>query len=162
MINAVYRGARVIGVARNSFRSQLAQDLGAEIVLDPDKDDVVAEVLERTGGLGASKSVETSGQSRYMDLLMQATRRLGDLAFVGESGDYTIQISDGMIRNGLHLHGIWHWSLGDAPDMLKMISEVGDSLDKVITHHFPLSQIEDAWRLQMSGMCGKVMVHPHD
>ena len=81
---------------------------------------------------------------------------------MGESGDYTIQISDGMIRNGLHLHGIWHWSLGDAPDMLKMISEVGDSLDKVITHHFPLSQIEDAWRLQMSGMCGKVMVHPHD
>ena len=162
IINAVYRGARVIGVARNSYRSQLAKDLGAEVVLDPEKDDVVAEVQERTGGLGASKSVETSGQSLYMDVLMAATRRLGHFAFVGESGGYTIQVSDGMIRNGLHLHGIWHWSLADAPDMLEMISEVGDSLDKLITHHFPLSQIEDAWRLQMSGMCGKVMVHPHD
>ena len=162
VINAVYRGARVIGVARNKYRTQLAQDLGAETVLDPDKDDVVAAVHNLTGGLGASKSVETSGQSRYMDLLMQATRRKGDLAFVGESGDYTIQISDGMIRNGLHLHGIWHWNLGDAPDMLKMISEVGDSLDKVITHHFPISRIEDAWKLQMTGSCGKVMVYPNE
>ncbi len=119
-------------------------------------------IRDLTGGLSASKSVETSGQSHYMDLLMQATRRQGHLAFVGESGDYTIQISDGMIRNGLHLHGIWHWNLGDAPDMLKMISEVGDSIDKVITHHFPFSQIEDAWRLQMTGTCGKVMVHPHE
>ena len=162
VINAVYRGARVIGVARNSYRSQLAKDLGAEVVLDPEKDDVVAEVQERTGGLGASRSVETSGQSLYMDVLLAATRRLGHFAFVGESGGYTIEVSDGMIRNGLHLHGIWHWSLADAPDMLKMISEVGDSLDRLITHHFPLSRIEDAWRLQMSGMCGKVMVHPHD
>ena len=161
VINAVYRGARVIGLARNSYRSQLAQQLGAEAVLNPEKDDVVAEVRALTGGMGASKSVETSGQSRYMDLLMEATRRQGHLAFVGESGDYTIQISDGMIRNGLHLHGIWHWNLSDAHDMLKMVSDVGDSLDRVITHHFPFSQIEDAWRLQMSGTCGKVMVHPH-
>ncbi len=162
VINAVYRGARVICLARNSYRSQLAQHLGAETVLNPEQDDVVTAIRDLTGGLSASKSVETSGQSHYMDLLMQATRRQGHLAFVGESGGYTIQISDGMIRNGLHLHGIWHWNLGDAPDMLKMISEVGDSIDKVITHHFPLSQIEDAWRLQMTGNCGKVMVHPHE
>ena len=119
VINAVYRGARVIGLARNSYRSQLARQLGAEAVLNPEKDDVVAEVRALTGGMGASKSVETSGQSRYMDLLMEATRRQGHLAFVGESGDYTIQISDGMIRNGLHLHGIWHWNLSDAHDMLE-------------------------------------------
>ena len=45
--------------------------------------------------------------------------------------------------------------------MLKMISEVGPSLDKMITHHFPLSEIEKAWQLQMTGECGKVIVHPH-
>ena len=162
VVNAIYRGARVICIARNDYRSRIAKELGAEVVLNPEKDDVVDAVKELTGGVGASKSVETSGQSKYMDLLMRATRRKGDLAIVGESGDYTIQISDGMIRNGLHLHGIWHWNLGDAPDMLEMISEVGNSLDKVITHHFPLIKIEEAWRLQMTGQCGKVMVHPHE
>lgn len=162
VINAVYRGAKVIGIARNAYRSELARQLGAETVLNPDTDDVIAEIQARTDGLGASKSIETSGQPRYMDLLMQATRRQGHFAFVGESGNYTIKISDSMIRNGLHLHGIWHWNLAHAPDMMRMISDVSDSLDKLITHHFPFSQIEDAWRLQMSGNCGKVMVHPHE
>ncbi len=103
VINAVYRGARAIGLARNGYRSRLALELGAEAVLNPEEDDVVTEVRALTGGLGASKSVETSGQPRYMDILMEATRRQGHLAFVGESGDYTIRISDGMLRNGLHL-----------------------------------------------------------
>jgi threonine 3-dehydrogenase len=30
----------------------------------------------------------------------------------------------------------------------------------MITHHFPLDQIEEAWKLQMTGQCGKVIVHP--
>ncbi|HMN60123.1 MAG TPA: hypothetical protein PJ988_07150, partial [Anaerolinea sp.] len=35
VINAVRRGARVIGVESNPYRAQLALQLGAEIVLDP-------------------------------------------------------------------------------------------------------------------------------
>lgn len=162
VINAVYRGARVICVARNKYRSDLALQLGAEVVLNPEAGDVAARIKELTDGIGASCSAETTGQTSYMDILMKGTRRKGHFAFIGESGDYTIQVSDGMIRNGLTLHGIWHWNMGDAPDMLKMISEVGDSLDKMITHHFPLSRIEDAWKLQMTGQCGKVIVHPNE
>ena len=33
--NAVYRGARVIGVESNTWRAQRARDLGAEVVIDP-------------------------------------------------------------------------------------------------------------------------------
>ena len=62
------------------------------------------------------------------------------------------------IRNGLTLHGIWHWNLGDADDMMRMISRVGEKLDSMITHRFPLAQIEDAWKLQMTGQCGKVVL----
>ena len=65
-----------------------------------------------------------------------------------------------MIRTGLTLHGIWHWNLGDAPDMLNLISRVSDKLDIMITHRFPIDQIEDAWKLQMNGQCGKVVIHP--
>jgi L-iditol 2-dehydrogenase len=161
VINAVHRGARVIGLARNPYRAKLALALGAEIVLNPESDDVLQQIQDLTDGEGASVSVETSGQSHYMDLLMAATWRKGHLAFVGESGDFSIAVSDQMIRKGLNLHGIWHWNLKDADAMLKMISEVGPSLDLMITHHFPFSEIEKAWQLQMTGECGKVIVHPH-
>ena len=72
MINAVYRGAQVICLARNAYRSKLAKRPGAKNVLNPENDDVVANIKDLTGGQGASKSVETSCQARYMDLLMQA------------------------------------------------------------------------------------------
>jgi L-iditol 2-dehydrogenase len=159
VIAATYRGARVISLGRNPYRTDLALKLGAEAVLDPTADDISQQILDLTGG-GASKSVETTGFPMYMDVLMKSTRRKGHLSIVGEGGDYPLPISDGMIRTGLTLHGIWHWNLGDAPDMLQMISRVGSKLDTMITHRFPLDQIEDAWKLQMTGKCGKVVINP--
>ena len=29
-----------------------------------------------------------------------------------------------------------------------------------VTHRFPLDQIEDVWELQMTGSCGRVVLHP--
>jgi L-iditol 2-dehydrogenase len=160
VVNAVYRGARVIGLARNPYRSKLALALGAEAVLNPEDDDILHQIHALTDGEGPSASIETSGQTSYMGLLMNATRRKGHLAFIGESGDFPIAISDQMIRKGLNLHGIWHWNLHEADAMLKMISEVGPSLDLMITHRFPFSEIEKAWELQITGASGKVIIHP--
>ena len=162
IICATYRGARVICLGRKAYRSDLAMKLGAETVLDPTADDVRQQILDLTDGLGASKSVETTGFHTYLDVVMKATRRKGQVSIIGEGGEYPVPISDGMIRTGLTLHGIWHWNLGDAPDMLNMIGRVGDKLDIMITHRFPMDQIEDAWKLQMTGQCGKVVIHPFE
>ena len=79
---------------------------------------------------------------------------------MGEGGEFPVALSDDMIRNGFHLHGIWHYNLSDTPDMMRMISQVGDSLDKQITHTFPLTDVEYAWNLQLTGKCGKVILKP--
>ena len=65
-----------------------------------------------------------------------------------------------MIRPGLTLQGIWRSNLGNAPEMMQMISSVGEKLDTMITHRFPLVQIVDAWKLQLTGQCGKVVLQP--
>ncbi len=160
IIAATYRGARVISLGRNPYRTELALKLGAEAVLDPEACDTPQRILELTDGAGASKAVETTGFHIYMDVALKTTRRRGQVAIVGEGGEYPLPISDGMIRTGLTLHGIWHWNLGDAPDMMRMIGRTGDKLDTMITHRFALDEIEDAWKLQMTGQCGKVIIKP--
>jgi len=160
VINATYRGARVISLGRNPYRTELALKLGAQAVLDPEAPDTLKRILKMTDGEGASKSVETTGFHPYMNMVMKATRRRGHVAIVGEGGVYPLPISDGMIRTGLTLHGIWHWNLGDSPDMMRMIGRVGHQLDTLITHRFTLTQIEEAWKLQMTGKCGKVVINP--
>ena len=65
-----------------------------------------------------------------------------------------------ILRKGLHLHGAWHWNLSDTPRMMETIKKTGALLDRVITHRFPMSRVRDAFELQLTGNCGKVMLDP--
>ena len=94
-------------------------------------------------------------------LCIDAARRKGAVAFVGEcSEDTPLRISPDMIRKGLQLIGSWHFNMADSPRMMKMISEVGDQLDKLITHRYAIDDIQKAWEMQLSGHCGKVILQP--
>jgi len=160
IINASSRAARVIGVDSHPFRSDLARQLGAEQVIDPTDKDAVDQIMALTGGVGADKAVDCSGVAAGQRLMLDSVRRRGHVAFVGESADFTVSISDDMIRKGLTLHGVWHWNLADAPRIIQLIRDSADKLDKQITHTFPMSQVRQAWELQLTGNCGKIILKP--
>jgi len=160
VINAVYRGARVVAVSRTPYRAKLAKELGAEAVVNPEDDDALQQFLELTAGIGFDKGVECAGIPERMRLLVDGVRRKGQIAFVGEAGEFTLKISDDMIRKGLALHGAWHYNLGDIPRMMKIISDTLEKLDKLITHTYPITEVEEAFKQQMGGQCGKVVLHP--
>jgi len=160
VVNGVYRDARVIGVEGHPYRAALAKEIGAEAVVDPADDAALDKLMELTGGIGADKGVDCSGVPEAQRLQIDAARRKGQVSFVGEGGDLTIKVSNDMIRKGLTLRGAWHWNLSDAPRMMQMIRESGDLIDKHITHTFPMSQAQEAFELQVTGECGKVVLHP--
>jgi L-iditol 2-dehydrogenase len=162
VINCRSRGARVIGMARNRCRAKLALELGAEAVLDPDRTDSLPRLRALTGGRGADKAIECSGGAAYQLSCIHGTRRKGRIAFVGESKDLTVKVSDDLIRNGLTLVGSWHWNLKDTPLMMETIAANAASIAKLVTHTFPLTAAEEAFKLQMTGECGKVLLHPWD
>ena len=162
VIGAAYRGARIIGVESNTYRANLALELGADAVIDPTDPDALSQILALTkDGRGVDKAVDCSGVVAAHRLCIDAARRKGSVAFVGECMDETpLGISRDMIRKGLRLYGSWHFNLADSPRMLRMIGEVGDKLDKLITHRFAIDNIQDAWETQLSGQCGKVLLQP--
>jgi L-iditol 2-dehydrogenase len=161
VINARVRGARVIGVEANPWRAQRALDLGAETVIDPRDDTALAQILALTGGRGVDQAGDCSGVVAAHRLCIDATRRLGKVAFVGESGaDTPLRISPDMIRKGLTLFGSWHYNLKDTPKIMRIIAEHGPLLDQLISHRFPLAQIQAAWETQVAGTCAKVLLKP--
>jgi L-iditol 2-dehydrogenase len=162
VINAVYRGARAVAVSRTPFRANLARELGAEAVVNPEDENALEQIMDLTDGRGADKAVECSGVPARMRLLIDAVRRKGQIAFVGEAGDLTIKVSDDMIRKGLTLHGAWHYNLADTPWVMRIVADSADKLDKLITHTFAMSKVQEAFELQLTGRCGKVVVHPWD
>jgi len=64
------------------------------------------------------------------------------------------------LRKGLTLQGAWHWNLSLTPRMLQLIGDCRDKLDKQITHTFPMGRVGEAWELQLTGRCGKVLLYP--
>lgn len=160
VINAVHRGSRVLVAEINPYRAQLARDLGAAEVIDPRDDQAVEHILELTEGLGVDKAIDCSGVGQAQRLMIDAVRRKGQASFVGQAGDLTIGVSRDMIGKGLTLRGAWHYNLSDMPKIMKVIAQTGNLLDRLTTHTFPMKNVQQAWELQITGECGKVVLDP--
>ena len=160
VINASYRGARVLAVEGHSWRAAKAVELGAEVVLDPG-DGALEQLQDLTDGRGVDCALDCSGAVTAHRLCIDATRRRGQVAFVGECGEETpLRISQDMIRQGLTLVGSWHYNLADVPAIWQVARDRAAVLDRLISHTFPMSRIQDAFELQSTGACAKVVLDP--
>jgi len=160
VIVASHLGARVIGVVANPYRASLAEELGAETVIDPNDDKALDAIMDLTGGLGVDKALDCSGAIDAHHLMIEALRRKGQGCFIGEAGEFPLAVSQDMLRKGLVLRGAWHYNLADYPLLIKIIGESADKMGKFITHRFPMSDIQKAWELQVTKQCGKVVLNP--
>jgi L-iditol 2-dehydrogenase len=160
IINASYRGARVFGVESHPYRAELAKKLGAEVVLNPNDEDILGQIRELTEGVGIDKALDCSGASAAHRLMVDAARRKGQVTFIGEGGEFPLAASRDMIRKGLVLRGNWHYNLGFYPKLMKVIKESTDKINTYITHTFPMREVQKAWELQSTGECGKVVLDP--
>lgn len=163
VVNGAYRGARVIGVESNPWRAQLALELGASAVIDPNDEDALKQILALTAQeRGVDHVIDCTGVPAAHRLGIDAVRRKGTVTFVGESGsaESVLRVSPDMIRKGLTLHGSWHYNMQETPAIMRMIGHLGSQLDALISHRFPLSRVTDAWELQLTGQCAKVLLQP--
>ncbi|MCY3023600.1 MAG: alcohol dehydrogenase, partial [Planctomycetota bacterium] len=106
------------------------------------------------------KAVDCSGAPQARRLLVDAARRKGQVAFVGEGGELTLDISNDTIRKGLTLRGSWHYNLADYPKLTHVLLASRRKLGKFVTHTMPMSRVREAWELQITGNCGKVVLDP--
>jgi L-iditol 2-dehydrogenase len=157
VINAAYRGARVIGVETNPYRARLAMELGASAVVNPEDPDALAQIRALTGGRGVDKAIDCTAVPAAQQFAIQATRVRGHVSFVGWGGHIDM---GNMVPGGLTLQGAWHWNYNDAPRIMQVIRSSQSSIDRLITHTFPMSRVKEAWELQLSGQCGKVLLNP--
>ena len=158
VVNAVGRGARVIALDTNPWRAQLARDLGAERVLDPRDADVLAEIRDWAEGVGVDKSIEASSAEEAPALVLKATRVNGKMASTGWGGP--VRMRD-VVARGVSIQGIWHWNhLRDGRAMRATLRALGAQIDRLVTHRFPMSRVAEAWEVQLTGECGKVLLDP--
>ena len=144
------RPSRVFTISRRRLEPGLAERLGVEESLTYD-DDVYGKIGAATGGDQADVVIEATGKQRPLDLGAELTRVRGRLIVAGyhQDGPRTVNMQ------------LWNWRGIDVinaherdPQIYKAGMEEGVrllaageiDLDPLITHRFPLADIEHAFR----------------
>ncbi|MFN8464871.1 MAG: zinc-binding dehydrogenase [Caldilineaceae bacterium] len=160
VVNARFRGARVIVVESAPWRAARAEEMGAAAVLDPRDKKIVKQIQELTEGRGVDCSLDCSGTTQAERLCIDATRRKGKVAYIGECTDrLSIRVSPDLIRKGLTVLGSWHYNLNEFPHVMQIIKD-SPLIDLLISHTFPMSCVRDAFECSISRESAKIILDP--
>jgi threonine 3-dehydrogenase len=152
-------GANSVAVTEVSdYRMDLAAKMGADLILNPAKDDVSA-ALCRKYPLGLDGTLEMSGHSSALELAIQATRPGGRISLLGIFHERVtpVRLNDAIFK-GIDIQGIVGRRLWETWDQMAELLKSGKlDLSPVLTHRFPYTDFSDAMELIAQGKTGKVI-----
>lgn len=148
----------VIGTDMSEARLRLATDLGLvdhALVAD---DKALDTIMSLTGGRGCEASIDCSGAAAARLLALQGTRDWGRLAYVGEGGTVSFEVSKYLIHKQITLYGSWVTSLKHLEELVERLDRWGLHPDRTSNVRLPLAQASEAYELAAGGQTGKVCI----
>ncbi|MDD9984043.1 MAG: zinc-binding dehydrogenase [Gammaproteobacteria bacterium] len=140
-------GARVIALDISSERLALAEEFGADAIVDSSEQDAVEAIRSLTNGRGADLAVDCSGSPEARVAAVRSTRTWGTVCLVGEGGTITLDVSKDINRRQLTIIGSWTFSSFGQADCARYIAERDIDVERLFTHRYSLDQAEEAYRL---------------
>lgn len=126
-------------------RLERAKEFGADIVLNPRKDDVIKTIMDMTDGYGCDVYIEATGHSESVSQGLQAIRKMGTFVEFSVFKDLTTVdwsiISD---RKELNLYGV-HLSPYCYEPVIKWMQAGKLPTQGVVTHKFALRDWKEAF-----------------
>jgi threonine dehydrogenase-like Zn-dependent dehydrogenase len=148
-------GARIIAVDTIPERRRLAQEFGAEAVIDPTAIDPVLALRDLTHGDGIDAALDCTGVPEARVAAVRSARTWGRVCFVGEGNTTTFDISRDLLRKQLTILASWTFSTIGQAECARFIADRKIPLRRLLTHRFTLDQAEEAYRLFDTQTTGK-------
>jgi len=159
-------GASWVGaVDKNPLRLELAERMGADLVLNVERDSVVKRIREKTQGRGVDGMLEMSGHPDAFRDGFEALANGGRVSLLGiPSKPLEIDVAKEVIFRGAHVQGINGRLIFDTWFRMEALLLSGKlDVRPVLTHVMGWSDFEEAVNLQRSGKAGKIVLkrdHP--
>jgi threonine dehydrogenase-like Zn-dependent dehydrogenase len=154
-LSAKAMGARVVAVDVVPERLKLAQELGADYVVNPTEADPVQAILDLTGGAGASASLETSGNPTARQQVLACLAPFARCCYVGVGGPAEIDFNRNVIFKVLTIYGSWTFSKSELIEIARFFVETKAPLDRLITHRYSLDHAIEAFQTFDGATTGK-------
>jgi threonine 3-dehydrogenase len=144
-------------------RLEMAKEMGATHLLNPKRDDVVAEVRKETGGYGADVVLEVTGVPRVMESALKMARKSGRVTFIGLPNDPIIfnDFANDLIYKELKVSGVTGRTMyGTWYQVMALLESGKVDAKKVITHRLPFEKFEEGFKAARERSGGKVLFIP--
>lgn len=152
--------ATVIAVEPLVHRRAAAERLGADLVLAPTAPDLAAEIAAATGGRGVDVVFEAAGNDAAIAAAVAAARPGARVVLAGIPGDDRSSFPAGTARRkGLTLVMVRRMK-EVYPRAMALVATGLVDVAGVVTHHFPLTRVDDAFRVAVAREGLKVVVDP--
>lgn len=161
-VSRICGATRIFATEINDFRINLAKKVGADSVLNPEKDRVMNSILKDTDGLGVDVVLEMSGNPTAIREAFSVLRPGGRYSILGiPNKPMEIDLGKDIVFKYVTVQGIngrlmfstWHKTT-------RFLSSGRLDLEPIISHRFPLIEFEKGMELMSSGNCGKILLYP--
>lgn len=152
---------RVIAVDRNDYRLQLAERMGAHVVVRAGDGPADAAVRAAASG-DVDCALEMSGSPVGVASATRLVRPGGWISLLGIGDEpVSLDLSNDVVMKGLSLYGVVGRRLPTTWERITAYVRDGTiDIAGLITHRFALTEYEAAITLMKSGNCGKVTLTP--
>ena len=144
----------IIALDGNEKRLEMAKRLGATATVNVMKsssfDETIEKIKDLTDGLGADFAFQCTGSPKAHAGIWKLVKRGGGLCEVGffvNNGDATINPHFDLCNKEITAVGSWVYTPQDyltTFDFLKRANGIGLPIKELITHEFPLEQLQEA------------------
>jgi len=139
-----YSPAEIIMIDRDDNRLEVAKTFGATRTINFEAENAVERVMSLTGGIGVDVAIEAVGVPASFELCEEIVNPGGHIANIGVHGKSV----------SLHLETLWAKNITittrlvdtvSTPMLLKTVQSQKLKPNQLITHHFRLDQIMEAY-----------------
>ncbi len=140
----------IIGVESDPVRAAMSRKMGADVVLDFTKTDVVEAIRRLTGGRGVDVAIEALGTQPTFENALRVLKAGGTLSSLGVySGKLSVPVEP--FAAGLGDHKIVTTLCPGGKERMRVLMELVRhgrlDLKPLLTHTFPLDRITEAYEL---------------
>ena len=155
---------QVIAAQRSRKRLEIAKAYEADVYVATQEEDLVARCREVTGGEGPDVVITSCGSVEVHEQAIEMVAHRGYVNFFGGLGKNVRPLS--VLSNTIHYKECFvTGSHGCVPRHHELAVELLEKglvrVEPLITHRFPLEEINDAFQTMESKQGMKIIVHPH-
>jgi len=139
-------GAGNVVMVGRGHRLKVAGEMGADYIVDFEKEDPVKRILEITEGFGADEVLECSGGTETPQQCVDSVRKGGKISFLGfyEDRKVSFPVMTKIVLNEVLLVGS-RANPNVSTETIHLFARGILNGERIVTHRFPLEKYEEAF-----------------